>query len=1241
MMLQKIQNALININETVFQDLGDCYFYAKSGSCGTINRRGSQVGKQKTKKGTPDTSILLPNGKYILIEYSTNITKGVAKLLSDVSNCLDYSKTGILLNNIEKIILCFNFNLKSSEEQELLSYVSESNIKLELYNLDTLSLELKLNYRHLVNEYLGLPIDTGQIVSIDSFIQEYNNASKGISTPLDNLFLHREKELQELKDIILKEDLVVLYGAPGVGKTKLALETIKDFVKENPCYTAYCISYKNASLIEDLQRYMDFDKDYVLFVDDANRIDSIGQIIGFYKTSRRGKLKVVITVRDYAYSTIEKVCANLLHTSYTINVLTDEQIKDIVKAEPFCILNTRYHKEIVRIANGNPRIAIMVALLAIEKQDIYALYDLSDLFEKYFSTFVSDNGEFADDTNVKILGVIAFFYTLPYKDKDFVTDILNNFEIGDYASFIDHIDILEKLELIEIQYDYVKISEQNLSTYFFYKSFVKENLLSFEVLLNSYFIKNKHRFDDCIVPTCNTFGYENVRDKIKTSLVKYCKSVLDDKELSLELLSVFGFFIPEETMKFIYDVIDCLPENDTSYYRIDNDNTHDNYLKQDKIIELLSGFYMYPGDNFTSSLELSFEYVRKQPQLLTELLNKIKSVLSINCNDEQTGFVRQNNLYRLLIDNVNKNDLLYIKAFYELSKLFLSFRFEHTEFGRNNTFTISYNTISCNKYINGLRKSIWDCICMNFTEDALQLLENYMKPTLKTVKEIIEYDIPFICLIIEKHFSSDSYLHCKFVQGYIRWCKNNKVTYHLFEHLSQKYINSTYELFLKISWDRYRDKCIYDFDNYKEYNKFKEEEIRKSIVFNDLEDVDTFYNDFLYITEIELTKNNGFNNYDKTLDVVVEQTFKNSFELGSHLLKLIMKNNTINYIPKLWQYTTQNNMEQIWETIQSEEMYVKKENWEISFYKCLSENLVCDKYIDAVKNTIAKWHSKYLINLDCLNGFINAYPSLLEELLGIIVKKIENGDEVHIDKFCFEETCIKLVDTNIKLFEKAYLQQIILQQYFDYENDIFIEILMKDPYFLIEYISALYLNDDTNSYSYNIHNLSVVWDLEDIEIILKELFDKVSEKYIHIFSNEHFCNSFFMNLPIDKKDRARKFLERYCNENYTDYRKVNIVVDIVRHTMKDIYNRILISYVSLTQDVNLFSNIKWCASGGVYSGNVIIGDIQAAEWNNVLSVLNKSEIGYKLIPIKQYVNSQVEHCLETAEWERKRRFLSK
>ena len=55
----------------------------------------------------------------------------------------------------------------------------------------------------------------------------------------------------------------------------------------------------------------------------------------------------------------------------------------------------------------------------------------------------------------------------------------------------------------------------------------------------------------------------------------------------------------------------------------------------------------------------------------------------------------------------------------------------------------------------------------------------------------------------------------------------------------------------------------------------------------------------------------------------------------------------------------------------------------------------------------------------------------------------------------------------------------------------------------------------------------------------------------------------------------------------------------------------------------MFSNIKWGASGGVYRGNVIIGDIQAAEWNNVLSVLNKSEIDSLLLLHKKgYINQQ-------------------
>lgn len=90
--LQTIENALASINETVFQELCDSFLILKNENYRAFSRVGSQSGKQKTIKGTPDTFLLLPNGKYVFVEYSTNITKGVSKLREDIEKCLDTTK---------------------------------------------------------------------------------------------------------------------------------------------------------------------------------------------------------------------------------------------------------------------------------------------------------------------------------------------------------------------------------------------------------------------------------------------------------------------------------------------------------------------------------------------------------------------------------------------------------------------------------------------------------------------------------------------------------------------------------------------------------------------------------------------------------------------------------------------------------------------------------------------------------------------------------------------------------------------------------------------------------------------------------------------------------------------------------------------------------------------------------------------------------------------------------------------
>jgi negative regulator of replication initiation len=179
--LQSIEKALYSINQAAFQELCDSFLAIRNSNYSAFSRTGSQSGKQKTVKGTPDTFLLLPNGKYIFVEYSTNITAGLSKLEDDVKKCIDSKKTRIPINQIAEIILCVNFNLKTAEIQKLKNILTNTRIGLTVYTLDSLSIELHLNHRDLTHEYLGLPLDTGQIVSIDRFIAEHNKTSNAVS----------------------------------------------------------------------------------------------------------------------------------------------------------------------------------------------------------------------------------------------------------------------------------------------------------------------------------------------------------------------------------------------------------------------------------------------------------------------------------------------------------------------------------------------------------------------------------------------------------------------------------------------------------------------------------------------------------------------------------------------------------------------------------------------------------------------------------------------------------------------------------------------------------------------------------------------------------------------------------------------------------------------------------------------------------------------------------------------------
>ena len=65
----QIQRTLRQLDGGTFQKLADAYSYRKGYR--DINPIGSVIGADKTRKGTPDTFVKQPNGKYIFFEHTT------------------------------------------------------------------------------------------------------------------------------------------------------------------------------------------------------------------------------------------------------------------------------------------------------------------------------------------------------------------------------------------------------------------------------------------------------------------------------------------------------------------------------------------------------------------------------------------------------------------------------------------------------------------------------------------------------------------------------------------------------------------------------------------------------------------------------------------------------------------------------------------------------------------------------------------------------------------------------------------------------------------------------------------------------------------------------------------------------------------------------------------------------------------------------------------------------------------
>ncbi|NET40800.1 ATP-binding protein [Okeania sp. SIO2B3] len=1135
-------------------------------------------GANKTRTGTPDTLIILENGKYILAEYTTE-KKGVCeKFKKDLGKCFDEEKTGISITEIEKIVLCHNSTLTTEEENSLKEKCHKHRVELDIFDIDSISFDLYQNYPGIAKDFLGVEVDTGQIVDLDEFITTYNK--RKFVAPLDTKFCFRENEIKEILQGLEENNLVIVSGKAGVGKSRLVLECCRKFLEKYSEYKVKCIFDKGVDIYEDIRVYLSDDGSYLIFLDDANRVKNFEYFIHLLFDKRENQqTKIIATVRDYAVEQIKEVARSYDNNLELVKIdsLTDKQIEQIVKEE-YKIQNQLYIERIVDIAQGNPRLAIMTALVVEREKTIESISNVSDIYDIYYSSIRQDITDFRDRSLLEVAGIVAFFQVVDKSNDEMMERIQTAFKI-DREIFWEAVRKLYEFELVDMYEDEIaRISDQVLATYLFYLTFFKEKLWKFSVLLDNFFPQFQYNFVDALNPVLNAFDSGKIIKILSPDVDRVWKIYEEAKEEKslIQLMKLFWFFKQTEILIYAKNCIDQMEVESVDISTLDIPSNSNIDIPPYSILDLLSLSSNFDEQNFQIAIDLLFEYLTKKPQELLQVFRLLIEVFGFEYDSYITKFISQSIVIDKLLEKVNQGkNKLFVKLFFGVAEKYLKLEFNTSKLKNKREFLLrQFPPLPTPELLN-LRQKIWQGVFQLyqidiFEKEVINIIHQYSKSYSNfPVGEIIKQDTLEVLDFIANQLNPKDYSHCLIVQKYLDFLESRQIEFN--NELRERFVNETYELSRILLADRNKGKNL-NLD-WKEYDKFKQNQIKEYFANYDFKDYQDFFakcHEIKAVTELK-------NNYDfqsptykvpefpshKVVEVFIFIACKKS-ELYLDVLKDYLKRADpfqINNFPfplvqKLIEIS---GVEKAFELLNQFD-FASKRKWLFGFYNLLPEDKITSDYLEKLynlyresklsempqdfdfllkyrhidKNVVAQVTEIILSKINeeidnfipfkCLfNPFTKANQlsielfNLFAKVTEIMVSKINeeiNYSDIFTSLFNpytkANQLLIQLFTEKLDVLKEIYFLSQKIPRYSSNFEDIFTRILAADQNFIIEYIDWVYDEERKFSNFQDDLNYTFLWQSENYQ----ELITLVVE---HIYQKEkELSNSGFSNTILER-----------------------------------------------------------------------------------------------------------------------------
>lgn len=1232
--LTDIKRRIDQLDGGAFQNLCDAYLSYRG--YGNGYSLGMNTGTDKTALGSPDTYFLTADKRYVFVMYTTQKSDFIKKVIEDIDKCLDPKKTGVSAEDVAEIIYCHTYGrLKPGDDQTLRKYCEERDTVLTLIGLDELGNDIFREYPVLAKDFLGISIDSGQILSLDIFVAKHD--ANIMSAPLNTEFLFREEELGKAKIALCNNDVLLIAGPAGVGKTRFALELCRQLSEEKK-YVVFVIRNNDLQIYDDLVAAIEEGKDYLVLVDDANQLSGLHYVLDYLPKMAVGTrhiAKLILTVRDYARKQVMQSTMEVTRPeTLKLTPFKDDDIRKLMET-CFGITNPLYNDRIVAIAEGNARLAMLAGRLAAETENLTVIQDASDLYHNYYHKQL--NVLVNSKTGMYSAGIIAFIQSIHLDHLENLRPIFDAFGITE-DDFIADLKSLHKAEIVDLCNDKAaRISDQSFSNFLIKYVFVEEKVIPLSAVIETCFRISESRTIYACNVLLNVFSDRAVIDYVESQINIVWDKIENDAESFLPFFKAFHMVRPTQTLLLIQKQIEqeqCHPF-DVQTLAHDNDRPEKNVT--DDIIQILGSFENH--SELPTALDLLLQYYEKRPDLYEEFYSTFAGRFEVNLDSQRYGYYTQRTTVEHLcaaIDASPDNSNL-LSLFIHVADHFLKLDFSKAEGGRHNTISFYTLALPPDKQVLEYRKKLLSQIYQiyrrgNMHVEIERMLNKYGVPhygsntNLEVIKAEFEEVLNFFPL-----FHEENLYHCVIAHHIEQVAK--RICYNVSDKLFPFLNSGKYKIYSALVQNP-----LEDFSQGYEHGVQKHKDRVQKIVENYTpQDVDCLIQvcieSILYFDKDErkliiglgyafeaLQERNRLYLYLVEAYMKVDTPYKISADIIlTKLFKLMPASEVKSFITQ-YSYEQQNVWLWYFYALMPEEQI--SDRWAKEFLHYLDSpdvNLKASPYREI--NRLSKYET---VESDFISKALHIVADHYEEspfVFSLYVFYILNHSSWRdVDKV------LEQFSGEFPLLEDIYLKGISYSDHEDYDGSLLFAIISNDTSFLCRYLDQLIASHRSSRFnnSYDTKRILKIWyadcfmDFADIVFdYLHEREDSVCWLYDSILS-KMLCGHSNHQEIIPKQDLwIEHIIERYSSDGERMCELFTAIAELTHERRK----RAVEKFLSLNADPYVFEKLPLEPSSWGGWGSMIPHIQKRIDY---LSSLLPSVSGLKYLKQKKRIEQDIE-----------------